>query len=358
MALLHLDGFTAYAALADLDSRYVRVGGTDNLGIDADGGPLGNGALEFGGVNLSASGIEFTHGSLLQQFYMGFWFEYLAFNSTSHLHDVFLTFQSTTTVRFSLHIRQDGSIQLRRGSGSGGTLFWDSSDTALTADGEAHYLFTGQYKIELYFDALNNTGSFSLWVNDELWAELEGDVDLDGTVNRFAFHTGLEGSGANYRIADWYLLDLTGADNNARLGQNWRVEVRRPEADSATEADFTPSAGTDNFAMVDEASPADADSTYNDSATNTDIDRFTCATPLTLKRVHGANVITRARHLGSSQNMRNVIFEGATQGNGSNVALSESFVPRFTLFTTNPDTSLPWTVDELEAAEFGYEARA
>ena len=357
MALLHLDGFTAYSAIADLDSRYVRVGGSANLRIDSDGGQLGNGALEVGGVDRSASGIEFTHGSLLQTYYMGFWLEYLGFDPTDDLEDVILTFQSTTSVRFSLALQQDGSLILQRGTVS--TEFWDSADPAETADGEAHYLFADtQYKIEIYVDALNTTGSFSLWVNDELWAEFEGDIDLDGTTNRFAFHTGLEGSGAHYRIADWYLLDTTGDDNNARLGQGWRVEVRRPDADSATEDDFTASSGTDNFAMVDEASPADEDATYNESSTNGHIDRFTCSASLNQKKVHSVNVIARARHTGTAQDLRCVIFEGATSGNGSDQALSDSFEPYFEKFDTNPDTTLPWTVAELEAAEFGYEARA
>ena len=69
-------------------------------------------------------------------------------------------------------------------------------------------------------------------------------------------------------------------------------------------------------------------------------------------------MINVARHTGSAQNFRAVIFEGATSGDGADEALAESFQVFMEDYEINPDTSELWTVTEIEAAEFGYESRA
>jgi hypothetical protein len=53
---------------------------------------------------------------------------------------------------------------------------------------------------------------------------------------------------------------------------------------------------------------------------------------------------------------RAVVFEGATEGVGATVTLTESgYQSVFDIFEVNPDTAAAWTIAEAEAAEFGIE---
>ncbi len=88
------------------------------------------------------------------------------------------------------------------------------------------------------------------------------------------------------------------------------------------------------------------------------MDRFTSTDTLNGSQVHNVSVINVARHTGTAQNFRAKIFEGATDGDGADETLAETFQIFMEDYEINPDTSLPWTVTEIEAAEFGYESRA
>lgn len=356
MSLLGFDGFSRYRTLSEIgESNWVIETDSGNLSLDVDGGQHERGALRFGDLNFTQSSVYWDIGTTKQTLIMGFWFTFNGFDTgNGNTDDAIMGFNSTTTPRQTLRIRQDGSLEFRRSTAS--TVFWESADPAQTANGIANYLFSGtEYKIEIRGDWLNTTGSWELRVNDEVWAYFDGNIDLDGVINRIYFHTGLQGDGAQYSISDFYLIDEDGTTPSEFLGASFQVEVLRPTAESGTESDFTPSTGIDNSALVDDAIRHDADATYITSAVTGNIDRYTTSNQLNGQRIIGASVIGVARHEGSADNFRLTIFENATAGNGGTEALTASYVPYQYLTTVNPDTSLPWTVAELEGCEFGVE---
>lgn len=351
------DGFTAYVFLSDLDSLYTRTGDESNLRIVEDGGPNELGSIRFGGVNRNLAGFYRDLGTSITTGYIGFWFKLNGFDTTEGVDDMIMYLASTTTARMSMRISSDGSVQLRRTTT--GTELFDSSDPLETADGEPHFLFQGtEYKIELQVVGINTSGRLELRVNDEVWGTVD-PADLDGTYNRIYFRTGSVGEGADFEISDLYVLDDQGSigANNSFLGSSWKMEVIRPDAESG-QIDFTPESGSDNSAMVDDTPRNNADSDWNDSTGDGEVDRFTSATALAGARVHNINVINVARHTGSAQNFRAVIFENATSGDGGDEALAETFQVFMEPFETNPDTALAWTQSEVDASEFGYESRA
>ena len=357
MSHIWSDGFSAYELLSDLDSQYTREGVTNNLRLVQDGGPSENGSVRLGGVDQSNSGFYRDLGTSLTIGFIGFWFKFNDFDTSDGLDDMIFKLSATTTVRMSMRLSSDGSVQIRRSTT--GTEHFDSADPSDTVDGQAHYLFRGtEYKIELKIEGVNNTGSLELRVNDEVWGVLDGK-DFDGTYNRLSFQTGLTGEGADFEISDLYVMDDQGTikDNATFLGSRWAIEILRPDAEAAGIA-FTPESGTDNSEMVDDAPRNNQDTDWNDSTGDAQVDRFTSTDTLNGAQIHNARVINVARHTGSSQNFRAKIFEGATDGDGGDEALTETFAVYMEDYEINPDTSLPWTVTEIEAAEFGYESRA
>lgn len=356
MSLLAFDGFTAYAFLDDLadSGRWTRETDGGNSALVLDGGQNERGGFRIGGINRAEEEWYWNIGTLKTELTIGFWFVFEGFDTTDDIDDIFLSLRSTTSYRCSFRIGEDGSIAFRRSSAS--TEFFDSADANDTATGEAEFLLPGsEYKIEIKLSLINSVGSMQLRVNGVTWYLSEGNLDLDGTANRVYFETGAIGSGAQYQISDFYLIEDDGTDPITFLGPTWQVETLVPTAESGTESDFTPSTGTDNSALVDDGNPHDADGTYIESTVNTDIDRYTTTDTLAQARVLGVNVVSVARHLGSADNYRNHIFENATAGNGATNALTSSFLPYLDLFVQNPDTSAEWTTTEVEACEFGVE---
>ena len=358
MALLHFDGFSSYLVRDDMDRTYTREDSSTNLNVIPAGGPSERGAIRIGGINRTAiSGFFKDLVTAHDEIYMGFWFRLDAFDSTDDVEDMVIQFTlNTTTIRASMWVGEDGHIEIRRNETS--TTYFDSSDAATTLDGETHFLSYGpEHKIELRMIFRNATGAFEVRVNGEVWARSAANADFDGTIDQVHFRCNDRGSGIDYQISDLYILDETGAFNNSFLGTSWQVEVLRPDAEAAGIA-FTPDTGVDNSAMVDDTPQHDFDSTGNESTGDAQVDRLTTTDTLAGGNVVGAKVINVARHLGTAQNFRAKIFEGATGADGADVALAESFEIHMEDFETNPDTSLQWTPTELEACEFGYESRA
>lgn len=357
MSLQAFDGFSRYRALTELtDGGWVIETNDGNITLDSSGGQNERGAIKFGAADLQAARMYWNLGTTQSELLFGFWFQWDSFDTSGgDVVDNILSFQSSTSVRNSLRLRQDGSLYLVRSTSS--TTLWDSSDTNDTPDGLAHYLFQGQEsKIEIKGSWLNATGSFEIRVNDVAWGRFDGDIDLDGFIDRIYFQCNYTNGGAKFTISDFYLVDTDDATGQTDfVGSTFQVEVLRPTADSGTEADFLPSTGIDNYAMVDEAPQHDADGTYVNSAVNGDIDRYTTTTTLSGKRVVGINVIAVARHEGTADNFRLTIFENATAGNGSTEALTASYIPYYYFRTTNPDTSAEWVKADLEGSEFGVE---
>ena len=357
MSHIFSDGYTAYDLLSDLDGIYTREGASTNIRLVPLGGQNERGSLRLGGVDLSEAGVYRDLGTTITIGYIGFWFKFNGFDTAEGLDDMIMLLAATTSGRMSLRLSADGSLQIRRSTT--GTEHFDSSDVSETADGKQHFLFAGtEYKIEIKVEGVNTNGSFEIRVNDEVWGIGTGK-DFDGTYNRIYFKTGQIGEGADFEISDVYVMDDQGTikENKTFLGSRWVVEVIRPDAESG-QIDFTPESGVDNSAMVDDAPKNNADTDWNDSTGDAEIDRFTTSDTLVGGFIHNVSVINVARHLGSAQNFRAVIFEGATSGDGGDEALAETFAVFMEDFETNPDTSLLWTATEVEASEFGYESRA
>jgi hypothetical protein len=161
-----------------------------------------------------------------------------------------------------------------------------------------------------------------------------------------------------YLIDDVYLLDTTGSVNTTFLGPI-KIEPLLPTAEGAT-INFTPSAGTDNSANVDE-NPRNDDTDYNSSAdTASNKDLFATANLSDVTgNIKGVQVTSQCRSTaGLPVGMQSIVAEGTpTQGTGSvvEVGSDNKFTAVQHIFEINPDTSAAWTAAEVDGMEIGYE---
>ncbi len=254
-----------------------------------------------------------------------------------------------------------------------GTSIWNSETDSDNA-GDPLFralLYNTWYHIEFRVLLDDTVGEIEVRVNGELW-NLQTGIDTipagssDTTITEFWFGTDVDepqsppGHGAIYRITDGYVVSVDGGGNETDFLYPWMVDTLYPDTDTV-EADWTPQGAGDNVVEVDDSPQHDFSTTYNESNTNTDKDRFLTGLSVpesAFGRVMGVQVIAMAQDALDTaiKTARVVIFEGATEGLGTTRTLTESnFQALWHLFEDNPDTSAAWLMADVEAAEIGYE---
>lgn len=199
-----------------------------------------------------------------------------------------------------------GTLTLRRGDGT--ALI--TATNALSTDNDTD--------IEITCLIANSGGFAHLYVNGVEVDDAGGDGFSGDTQNGASAQINTVGIGqvANSNF-DWTWDDLriyreSGGGNATAMGPS-RVYVKRPTGDTAQE-DFTPSAGSDSYAMVDEDSP-DGDTTYLSTATDAHKTRLTGeAVEGTVGVVLGVQKVTYARKTDAAS--RDIIT-GFTNAGGS-----------------------------------------
>jgi hypothetical protein len=127
----------------------------------------------------------------------------------------------------------------------------------------------------------------------------------------------------------------------------------RPTADTA-EADWTPSAGADHYAMVDEAT-INGDTDYVSADISGDLDLYEMAN---LTR-YGAR---RAGHHGGTRKddakarqVRTKLKSGTISADGTAQGMATSYLPYADLHETDPGTAMAWTPSGVTAMQVGNE---
>lgn len=215
----------------------------------------------------------------------------------------------------------------------------------------------GQYAY-VEFDILvhASAGSISVWVNGVRDSTITGiNTGANSTWSEFCMGTINGPNGIVWYVDDLYICDGTGARLNAPLGDT-RVDATRPNA-AGTTSQFTRSTGADQWATIDEAL-SNADTDYNSSAIADQLDTLHFPTPplAPTDMVHAVVVKLQARKTdaGASQ------LQGVTRVSGMDYLSTAIVAPGTTynvhrfLFPHNPATVLPWTVPDIDMAEFGY----
>jgi hypothetical protein len=257
------------------------------------------------------------------------------------------------TVQCELWLNTDGTLELRRFNNA---VTGGLSSNALSTN-TWYYL---EYKATIADSIGANTAQIR--VNGVVWATVATGQDLKNTANASANQVRLGPAASNavtLDFDDYYVLDGTGAGpHNDYLG-DCRVDCVLPSADG-TYATWTPSTGTDHYAVVDESSPNSTDYLSDGSVGERDTHAFTDLPSLPSATIYGAQLnLYCAKDDAGSRSVAACCKSGGTTATGATQALSTSYKYYQQLYVEDPDTpGTPWTEAGLNAAEFGVEVAA
>lgn len=208
----------------------------------------------------------------------------------------------------------------------------------------------------------DSVGTVDVWINGINVLSLTGK-DTKATSNTswnesvlgqiFVPQVGTAGMNNNSNSVNWDYDDFTTWDANY-TGYDLIGQACHAEAGNGANTDFTPSTGSDHGALVDEATDADDDSTYNSSSVVGDIDTYTIEdvpTTAIIRAVQSVDV-TRKTDPGD-RTIANVFRIGGIDYVGSDLAPSETYFHLLTPYSLSPATGVEFTAAEFNAMEAG-----
>ena len=169
------------------------------------------------------------------------------------------------------------------------------------------------------------------------------------------------GSGNSQRYQDLYVLDNSGAQNNDFLG-DCRVELRLPNADGAMQQFATVVPATaGHFAKVAEI-PYDGDTSYLEDATVGNVETYGHATLAAASGlVRGVQFSTVAKRSDAGpKTIAGCVRTGGVNYFGAAKTPSTIYTVEDNrdILELNPATGLPFTIAEVNAAEFGFKVNS
>jgi hypothetical protein len=156
-------------------------------------------------------------------------------------------------------------------------------------------------------------------------------------------------------LDDFYICDATGSGVNGFQGI-CRIIGLFPSADTEI-VDWTPNSGTTHYNRVDE-NPADGNTTYISSSTQTDTDLFTYPSLINYDgngEILGIQLNTEASlSAGDSIILESpIVSNGATDLGPDYTLTSSSYYEYQHISEFDPNTNQPWTAAGLNAAQIG-----
>ncbi len=134
------------------------------------------------------------------------------------------------------------------------------------------------------------------------------------------------------------------------------VETLRPSGDGATTTLSTNDSAFNHYENVDEVS-TDEDTTFNYGNSDGELDLYTLpAHSAGSGTINHVTVYFRVKAPSGNRTGRAIIRTHSTNYVGDTETITSSWVTLSHQWATNPNTSDPWTWDEVDALEAGYEA--
>jgi hypothetical protein len=199
-----------------------------------------------------------------------------------------------------------------------------------------------------------SAGFVEIRVNGATVLTIVGNTGTTGTLLggvRFGkVKTSFSGSevGVDMRLDDLVIWDDTGTMNNGFLG-DVRCDTLFPNADTVT-ADWTPSSGTDGFALIDEVPPNTAG--YIEAEQPGDISEFEkTGVSIDATSVAAVQLFSLAQKTDSGPStFRMGVQSAANVENSPIIAPGTGFAFYNAIFELNPNGDIPWTKTALNLA--------
>jgi hypothetical protein len=261
---------------------------------------------------------------------------------------MFFTFRDGTADQCTVQFSGDGNIYVRGGGVTAAIIHTFSSPD---------FLANSWMHLQIKVTINNATGRVQIRLNgagSDTWDSGAGLNTRNGTANNYTNSLTVYSnvSFAQNAIDDFLLISCSGAAPNDWVG-DVRALMLMPNADTA-QKDFSRSAGSDNYALVDE-DLQDDDTTYVYSSTVGHIDRYTLenlsVTPVSILNVQARQRVKKYDSGARSSSM--VIKSGATTVTSGAMTLSSSYGWQSYAMVTDPDTAAAWTQAGVDALELG-----
>lgn len=215
------------------------------------------------------------------------------------------------------------------------------------------------YRLNYAIDVTNPvSSSFSLWMNADIndgFAVAGVDIMATAETDLQIFSVHSQGNLGTTDESPLYDVDdcVICHGDAINIGE---LEVITDGPTGDVEKDWTPSTGTDNYAMVDDI-PVDSDTTYNSSTVvgNRDVQSFPVL-PTSPDNIFCVSQILAAnKSEAGTRTIRGLTEQAAVIYNGGNQNLSTDYTYYYEHYLNNPATLAAWLAVERNAADFGYE---
>lgn len=336
MALKWVEGFESYSNLISfVQFRYATfIGPSSSF---QPGRAIGN-CLQFNGTSLITPNLGNS-----ASYFVGFAFRNVNLGA-SNVNMTVLELRDLTTSQITVTFNPATKVfSVFRGVTLLGT------GTFILTTGSWYYI-----EIGVLVDSAVGTVTFKVnTVTDVTFGPGNTQVTANAYANTMAWRgPAVIGLGGSYQLDDIYVLDTVGAINTTFLGD------MKVEGVQVIESGFNTTWGvnilaTPNFQAVQVLN----DGLYTLSNTVGDKDTFECANLNKITSdVRGVSAIYWTRNTDSTTHTVNsVVRQAATDYLGTAFTVNDTAFKAYqTIWETDPDTALAWTVVGVGTAEFGY----
>jgi hypothetical protein len=322
-----------HQATADLSLEFTLIGAAT---INSGSGQFGTNSLRCGNSN---RGIDRAVSAAATKC-AGFWLYMDAIHSSDR---VLLSFYDGSTKHVDLRIR-----------GTSGNLFVTRNGTQLGSDSSSNLVGGVGYWIEMKALIADSGGTIEVRVNGTStgWISLSSQDTRNGATAQVTVVRLLADNGSSTTVT-FDFDDLVIADDF--LGPS-RIACLQPTAEGTT-IQLTPSSGTDNSALVDDATQ-DGDSTYVEHATDNNKDTYVMENlPSTAATVHGVIVKAIAKKDDAgAKSIALVARHSGSETDSADKALGTTYAQYDHVYTTKPGGGA-WASADVDGMENGIKVR-
>ena len=345
MSLLWIDGFDNYgtsvgsapAPTGIIGRKYVTLG-ESYMRVRA--GRLGAYALDTYATGTN-SYIQKTLVTAQDTLIAGFAVKFLTLDAAR-----LLSFYDGAQRGVNLYIQTSGEMK----------LYLDTTAIPSAVTSGAGILTNIWFYIELKVKCHASAGTIDVVVNGVNVLTMTGQNTKAGTHN---YHDCFKITGTSYAnqtyYDDLYVCDNSGTANNDFLGPR-RVVTLYPSANGDS-ANWTPLSG-DNYTNVDDGALQDANTTYVSTAASNAEDLYNYTDLVTNPSIiNGIMICTDSRVNGAGPySIQDECKSVNTTSNSANQVFADptNYTTSVRILETDPATANAWTVNGLDAAQFGF----
>jgi len=346
MALLFLDSFDHYST-SDVQKKYDAANGVSIIDTDFRNGTQCASFSSDAGNHLTKK-FE-NHATWI----IGVGIKTIGTISGSSDFDIFEVIDDlvSTTTESHVSFQYTGAKKFRIVRGNDVSAFQLAiSDNTFDIDDGWHFV---EFKVLIHPSAGTIDAKFDGTAIDGLSATgLDTQKGANAFANRISLRPVVTGAITACQYDDYYIMNGATPGATDMLG-DMKVDALFPKADGNYE-EFTPSTGTDAFALLN-INPPDDDTSYVESNVASEKSSFDMDEAGNFT-IHGVQHVLDIRKVGS--NARKVKHLTRVSGNdhrGSSIRMGESFNMKTKMWETNPKNGSPWIASEVNGAEFGME---